>query len=137
MNHKNQLEKKTQQKSRKKEILLLLVIFIVIVIVALVFYGRNRSTGTAAIVTVDGQEYGRYPLSKDQDIPIEIDGEVTNYLVIRDGAADMTEADCPDLLCVNMKAISMDGETIVCLPNKVVVKIEGETNKSEIDSMAQ
>ena len=52
------------------------------------------------------------------------EGTVTNTLVIENGKADMISADCPDKLCVNQHAISSNGETIVCLPNKVVVEVE-------------
>ena len=40
----------------------------------------------------------------------------------------MTEADCPDHLCMKQKAVDSTGGTIVCLPNKVV--IEGEKRES-------
>jgi hypothetical protein len=49
----------------------------------------------------------------------------------------MTQADCPDKLCVHQKAISATGETIVCLPNKVVVEIAGETEDAEFDTIAK
>ena len=48
----------------------------------------------------------------------------------------MVEADCPDKLCVHQKAISKNNETIICLPNKVVVQVtSGE--ESEFDSVAK
>lgn len=72
-------------------------------------------------VSVDGEVFGVYSLHKDQEIKIND----TNYLIIKDGAADMIEADCPDQICVNQKAISKTGETIVCLPNKVIVDVKG------------
>ena len=80
--------------------------------------------------------YGTYPLDVDKEIPIQKDGKTTNLLVIRDGKADVTEADCPDKLCVHQKAISKTNETIVCLPNKVVVQVIG-AGESELDSIAR
>ena len=71
---------------------------------------------------------------KLQDIRFAADTEVTfntpdgssfNTLVIRDGKADVTDAGYPDRICVNMRSISFEGETITCLPNRLVVKIEG------------
>ena len=82
------------------------------------------------LVTVDGQEYGRYALSKDVDIPIND----TNYLIIKDGKADMLEANCPDHICVDQKAISKTGETIVCLPNKVIVEVRS-AESPELDAV--
>ena len=45
----------------------------------------------------------------------------------------MTEADCPDKICVNTGKISKIGETIVCLPHRVVVEIQGEVSQSDSD----
>ena len=44
----------------------------------------------------------------------------------KDGKASMAKADCPDKICVNHAAISKKGETIVCLPHKVVVEVVDE-----------
>lgn len=55
---------------------------------------------------------------------IEIPGKVGKcILVISDGKADMESADCPNQICVHHGAISHTGETIVCLPNRVVIEI--------------
>ncbi len=89
------------------------------------------------MVTRDGETYGTYSLSKDQTISIKDgNGYVTNTLVIRNRKAYMESADCPDKLCVRQKSISLVHETIVCLPNKVVVTVENKETL-EIDGMAQ
>ena len=106
-----------------------------VLLVALVFLFLNyfviHKDGARVNVTVDGELYGTYRLDEEQEI--DIDG--TNYLVIHDGEADMTEANCPDKLCVHQKSISKDGETIVCLPNKIVVEVTG-ADSGELDSIA-
>lgn len=95
------------------------------------FMAGNRNGGSAAIY-LENKEYGRYPL--DQDVQIRIGG--SNTLSIREGKADMTEADCPDKLCVKQKPISKKGETLVCLPNQIVVAIEGNSEERDIDAVA-
>lgn len=95
----------------------------------------TRSEGDAAVVTVDGVEVARYPLSRDMETELTGLGG-TNYLVIHDGMADVTEADCPDELCVHESAIRYDGETIVCLPHKLVVRIES-SEKPEVDGVVK
>ena len=75
-------------------------------------------------------------IEQEQEIPIVQDGVTTNVLTIRDGRADMTEADCPDKLCVHQKAISKNHEMIVCLPNKVVVEVTG-SEENGFDSIAR
>ena len=121
---------------QKKERMFLGILFLVLVVFCLVFYFFRGQMGAQVKVTVDGALYGTYPLEKEQEIAIEKDGVVTNRLVIRDGVADMIEADCPDKLCVHQKAISKTGETIVCLPNKVVAEIIG-SEESELDRVAK
>lgn len=101
------------------------------------FYLRQPSEGAYVRITVDGAEYGSYPLSTDAVVEItDKDGVVTNILEIADGKAKMHEADCPDQLCMYQKAISLNGENIVCLPNRVVVTVKsGE--ESGLDAIAQ
>lgn len=87
-------------------------------------------------ISINGDIYGTYQLSEAQTVPIVRDGVVTNTLQIIDKEAKMTEADCPDQLCVHQKAIAKQGETIVCLPNRVVVEIAGE-QASDLDALSQ
>ena len=129
-------EKEKETRFAKRDILLLVAILAVFLIIFGVYHFTHQETGGVAVVTVDGEEYGRYSLEEDQEIPILIDGEETNRLVIADGAADMISADCPDQLCVNEKAASKNGETIVCLPNEVVVTIESD-EEADFDTIAQ
>ena len=85
-------------------------------------------------ITVDGKEYGSYSLAKDQVIDI---GN-TNVCEIKDGKVKMTEASCPDHLCIKQKAVGSHGGTIVCLPNKIVIEgvkaADSEENSSEFDA---
>ena len=99
-----------------------------------IFLGGEK--GAEVLITIDGELYGTYSLSENQEIPIIIDGVTTNLLVIKDGKADMTEADCPDKLCVHQRAVSKNNESIVCLPNKVVVQVTG-AKESGFDSIAK
>ena len=55
-----------------------------------------------------------------------------NILVISGGTADVTEASCPDGICVRAKAAQYEGDTIVCLPNKTEIRIEGAAS-ADID----
>lgn len=126
-------------KNKKKLIADIILIFSVLVISALCYLlvVLNQSEGACAVVTVGNEEYGRYPLNIDKKITINVDYETKNHyniLVIENGKADITEASCPDGICEDHNPISKNGETIVCLPNKVVVKIEGDGN--EVDTAA-
>lgn len=106
----------------KKNDILLAVIVLIIAALGLLFYiNLGKQTAGTITVTVNGKVQGTYSLKKDQEILI---GE-TNRLIIIDGKADMIEADCPDQICVDHKAISKNKESIVCLPNKVIVEVVG------------
>lgn len=87
-------------------------------------------------ITVEGELYGTYDLQEEQTIEIND----SNVCRIQDGEVNMTEADCPDKLCMHQGPISISGETIVCLPNKVVIEIVGkntEDSDGQIDGMAR
>ncbi len=121
----------------KRDIALLIILFVALILVFAGFKLMHQETGAEVVIQVDGVEYGRYSINQDAEIPVtDDDGNETNLLVIKDGKADMTEADCPDQLCVHQKAISHQGETIVCLPNRIVVSVSGG-EESEIDTVAQ
>ena len=89
------------------------------------FAFRSGNAGEKVVVTCGGEIFGTYPLSEDREITVEHSGHI-NKIIIKDGAVQMAEASCHNQICVNQGAISRDNETIVCLPNRVVVRIESE-----------
>lgn len=121
----------------KTDLCFIAALAVVCLAVAVFFYARRGEESGWVVVTRGGEEYGRYLLAEKQTVEItDGSGEVTNVLVISEGSADMTEADCPDRLCVHQRAICRAGESIVCLPNQVVVTVEsGE--EGELDGFAQ
>ena len=102
----------------------LLFIVILVAVVALLGAGMYffRGGGDTVTVTVDGAPYGTYPLSVDTAVEITTHRGY-NRLVIQDGVAYMDAADCPDGICAAHRPISRMGESIVCLPHKVVVTV--------------
>jgi len=79
--------------------------------------------GATVEIKVAGELKGIYKLDEDKEVHIE--GLGSNTLEISDGKAFMTYSDCPDQYCVHHRPVSKDGESIICLPNKVVVTIKG------------
>ena len=118
----------------KNDGILLGTIFLVLAVGAVWFYFFGGEKGIVAEVTIDGQHYGTYSLKEDRDVKIIIGEKVTNILRIHNGEADMTEADCPDQLCVRQRAVSKQKQTIVCLPNRAVVEVIGGED-AELDSI--
>ena len=98
------------------------------------FYGmRAGGYGSRLTVIFDNEVYGEYDLNEDQTIVIN-EG---NTCEIRDGRVRMTGADCPDKVCVRSRAISKAGESIVCLPNHVILKITAGSDNDGIDTIAE
>ena len=91
-----------------------------------------KEDGAFAVVTVDSVVTEKYPLDTDAEIRLESENGGYNILVIKDGKADITEASCPDHVCVDQRSISKTGEAITCLPNKTVITIEGP-QEAEVD----
>ena len=89
-----------------------------------VFLYATRQDGGYVSVQMDGQTVMELPLSEDTQVLLGEDGH-TNTLVIRNGTAQVMEADCPDQICVRQGAVQYEGESIVCLPHKLIVTIEG------------
>lgn len=107
---------------------------------ALILFGLRAllfsEDGAYIQVQVDGEETARYPLAEDAVVEITGEGSFRNVLIIADGMADMTEADCPDKLCVKQAAISKNGQSIICLPHRVVVSVVGG-EQPETDATAR
>lgn len=120
-----------KDKKLKNDIILALA---VIIAAAGIWLGTEllKEDGAFAVVVVDGTETARYPLDTDAEIRLESPIGGYNILVIKDGKADVTEASCPDHVCVDQRAVSRTGEAITCLPNKTVITIEGP-DEAEVD----
>ena len=82
----------------------------------------SRGEGAEVVVSIDGEEVARYPL--DEDGEYSLNGG-TNIMVVSEGEAYIREASCPDGLCVGQGRISRAGQTVVCLPNRLMLEIVG------------
>ena len=88
-----------------------------------IFTGASGVSAYRVSVSVDGKESAVYSLSDTVDTRIEGYHGGFNHLLIRDGKAVFTEADCPDGRCTRMGPVCEPGEWIVCLPHRVTVTV--------------
>ena len=105
-----------------------IILFSVVLLGLLGYFALNElGGGTIAVITVDGVEYDRIDLSKvTESYDIDIDTQDGHNTVhVEPGRISVTEADCPDGICVAQGAIDKGGVPIVCMPHRLVVKIEG------------
>lgn len=123
------------KKEKLRNDTLLFFAIIVVFSVLIWIFTLTRSEGAYAVVLINGEEKARYPLSKDAEIEIKYDeDESFNILKIENGTAKVISASCPDLICVSHKPVKYNGETIVCLPNKLVIRIDSD--KNGVDAVA-
>ena len=120
--------KKKKTSYRRDLILAGILLAAAVAVFLLLKYRQSAKTaeGPVAVVTVDGQEAGRYPLSVDGTFPLN---GGSNILVVSGGEAWVSEANCPDKICMGMGKISRSGDFIACMPNRVLIIVEndGET----------
>ena len=116
--------KKILENKKLRSDLILVGTLLIIGLSVLLFYYVNRTEGSTVVVSVDGKKVAEYPLSVNGTYYLN---NGTNVLVIEDGYAYISEANCPGYQdCVEAGKKHFVGETITCLPNKVVVEIVGE-----------
>ncbi|GFI69189.1 hypothetical protein IMSAG249_01010 [Lachnospiraceae bacterium] len=107
----------------KKDIILLLGIILAAFLLWLIPYLLNKDASAMVTVYQNGHEIGKYPLGKEQTISIPYGEDGYNLLFISGGEASISDADCPDGLCVRQRAVDRNGESIICLPHKLVIQI--------------
>lgn len=73
----------------------------------------------------------RVQLTDETDRTIDLDGH--NVIVLAGRTARMQSADCRDQVCVRTGTLTRAGQAAVCLPNRVVLKLVGDTG--EIDAI--
>ena len=113
---------------KKNDIILIAIILVITIgcLLGMRIWQKNNTRGDAlAVVTIDGEIYGEYPLSEDLTERIDLPDGSYNVLTVKDGYAQVTEASCPDQICVHHNHVKYSGESIVCLPNKLVVTVQG------------
>lgn len=120
--------------------IIIIVLLVTISLVSLGIYKWNSSRDYEekfVEISVDNELFKKIPLNdnvKDETFTISTDLG-TNIVVIENGKVGISDADCPDKLCVKDGFISNPGEMLVCLPHKVVVEVKGQ-RVSEVDELS-
>lgn len=123
-------------RKNRNDVLFIAVLLLIVTLAGAAFFFL-RGEGDSVTVSVDGKHYGTYPLRTDLTLSIRTGADDTqeNLLVIRDGHAYVESATCPDGICAAHKPISREGESIVCLPHRVVITVH-TTDGEEPDIIA-
>ena len=108
---------------------LIILLLVLLSFAPVVVFSLNRASSSTqeAVLSVDGEEIKTFDLSdKSQTYTYryeEKDGDY-NLIEVKDGRIRIKEADCGDQICVRRGWIDQSGETIVCLPHKLLIEIK-------------
>lgn len=124
-----------QNRSKLKNDVIFIAALLTVLILAGLGFSFLRANGDRITVTVNGELYGVYRLDEDAEVELRTgeNGEELNCLVIREGRAYIETATCPDGICASHKPIFRVGESIVCLPHRIVITVVGPENDTKPD----
>ena len=111
-----------------------IAVFLVVCAALSIYIFTSAEKGNVAIVTRDGVEVCRLDLNEDAEMSVFSADNGYNIIVVENGAVKVSEADCPDQICVKQGAIDNDATPIVCLPHKLVIEV---TTQSDTDAVAK
>lgn len=115
-----------------------LTIIVILLIISISGYllSRINNQGSQVQIEIAQKLYGNYDLSKEQEIKIiDEKGDLILTCVIKNNSIKVATSNCPDKICIDDGSIGLTGQTIVCLPNQVVIRIIGDDNN--IDGVLQ
>lgn len=114
-----------------------LILVIIIFNCFLIYYNSKNivySNNNEALIYSNKELVGKYILKKNYEHEFTINtDDGYNTVKIKDNKIWIEDADCPDKYCMHQGEISGDGQVIVCLPNKLLIKIVGNEKDKEID----
>ena len=104
----------------------LLVVLLALATAAVYLPGRDDGQGSIVQVYQDNVLIRELPLGEDTEFAVT--GEYANTIVIRGGRVCIEASDCPGGDCARSGWISAPGRSIVCLPNRVEIRISGQAD---------
>ncbi len=113
----------------KKADFLLIFAIILISISAFFVIHSLKPQSDSVIISKNGKIIYELPLYENTEIDLK-----GNIILVENGNVYMKSADCPDKLCIKTGKISDSGRSIICLPNKIEIRV---TKKSEVDTVVK
>ena len=120
---------------KKKDIIIIAAALVLALGLYLLSQIAGGETATTVVVTVDGKEVLRRPLAVENTYEIKQEDGSVNVIAVEGGAVYMKEANCRDGLCIAQGKMKNAAKTIVCLPHKLVVQLEGDSAADEQDEL--
>lgn len=122
---------------KKMDIVIIAVLILLSFTPHLIFFktSQKSSKNNYAIIKVDGKIHKKIDLSKvkkSEKVNLNLPNG-KNTLLIKNNSIQMKSANCNDALCVKQGNISKVGQTIICLPHKLIIEIKGDELDSKDD----
>lgn len=117
--------------------LLIIGAVLVLAVIGLLVIQSVREEGSQVVITWNGEVDGTYPLEEDRTFIFEGENGGYNVVTIEDGFVFMAEANCPDQVCVKHKPLNQTADPIVCLPNKLEVKVIASEPENQLDGVSR
>ena len=128
------MDKTEQKRLWRNDVIFIAALLVVIAVAGACLY-LFRGEGDSVTVSIDGTVVATYPLDVDRTEEILTEDGGRNLLIIKDGKAYVESASCPDGICAAHKPIHREGESIVCLPNKVVITVQTADTSDSLDAV--
>lgn len=97
------------------------MIFLISIIIW-IYFGNVRIFSPSAEIRSEGRIIATLPLDTPDEMLITTESGY-NKIIISNGEIFVSEADCPDKVCVKTGAISDGGVPIICLPHRLEIRI--------------
>lgn len=119
-----------------------LIVVIILAVAVISWFGINKLSelkdDRKVVIEINGSVYEKIPMKagmEKQDIHIELENGNHIDIVVEETGAYVEDVVCPDKICQKTGVVSKADQSIVCLPNRVVIYIEGKT-QSQIDNIS-
>lgn len=117
---------------------ILIVVVLFIAVGSLVYqFVAPKEAGGEVVIEVDGEIVKRFDLPQEDliEYKVQVDEDDYNVVQVLGSKAQVSEATCPEQIDVHDGWIDNPGEMLVCIPNKVVVKIVGNQQDEDKDGV--
>lgn len=97
---------------------------------------RGKAASLRAEIRMNGEMIHEMPLGEDAEFTVE--GVYTNHVSVRNGQVAITESSCPGGDCMHSGWIRENGRSIICLPNRVEIRVVGGApEENEVDAVVR
>ena len=117
-----------------------IIIAFVLILASFMYFSSNFTTKDydqkIINISVNNQLYQTYDFSLETSESVNLVTEFGhNQIEINNGEVWISDADCHNKVCILDGNISIPGEILVCLPNKLIIEVEG-TKITDVDEVA-